>query len=161
MLIPTAVLWLLPLVLPTVRAAAALEVATDSGVSSPSLPNTVGEHVIAELMGVENALLNNASFLEATCRQAAADGGLTVIDANFHKFAPHGVTGVVVLAESHLSIHTWPEFGYAAVDIFACNQAGGSNPQESLRSLTRMLAPSQVETTVLPRGPHPIRPSVL
>jgi S-adenosylmethionine decarboxylase proenzyme len=144
--------WLLPYC----ASSAILEVASNSELLS-ALPNSVGEHVIAEMMGVDAALLNNASFLEAACRQAAIDGGLTVIDANFHKFAPQGVTGVVVLAESHLSIHTWPETNYAAVDVFACNQAGGSNPQESLRSLTKMLAPSHVETKVLPRGPHQVR----
>ncbi len=53
-------------------------------------------------------------------RQAAEEAGATIVDSSFHRFLPHGISGVVVIAESHLAIHTWPEYGYAAIDLFTC-----------------------------------------
>ncbi|MCH7988747.1 MAG: adenosylmethionine decarboxylase, partial [Planctomycetes bacterium] len=68
-------------------------------------------------------LLNNLEFIEASMRAAAAEARATVVNSSFHKFGPQGISGVLVLAESHLSVHTWPEHGYAATDIYVCGDS--------------------------------------
>ena len=83
-----------------------------------------GLHLIGDLYGCRGdaALMTDAARLEAFCKQAVADAGLTTVGALFHSFGEGaGVTGVVVLAESHLSIHTWPEDGYVTLDVYVCS----------------------------------------
>lgn len=93
---------------------------------SPSSPQTVpagdalGSHVLLDLWGVDRALLDDVDGLRRRMKDAAERGGATVVDERFHRFSPHGVSGVVVLAESHVAIHTWPEKGFAALDVFTC-----------------------------------------
>ncbi len=82
--------------------------------------NALGKHLLLELQDCNKEALNNLSFLRDTLVAAANDCGATVVGESFHPFSPQGVSGVVIIAESHLSIHTWPEYGYAAVDIFTC-----------------------------------------
>jgi len=83
---------------------------------------TLGRHVIAEIYGCEEEILNNQQAVEELMLNAARKIGAQVVDTVFHKFNPHGISGVVVIAESHLAIHTWPEYGYAAVDFFTCGE---------------------------------------
>ena len=83
-------------------------------------PPFLGTHVLLELYDCPAALLRAPVDSEHLLLAAAAAMGATVIEARFHAFSPHGVSGVVVIAESHLTVHTWPEHGYAAVDIFSC-----------------------------------------
>ena len=81
-------------------------------------------HVLADLRGVDASLLRDPVRLEALMREAAAVARARVIAGHFHRFGGEGgVTGVLLLAESHLSIHTWPEIGLAAVDAFMCGRA--------------------------------------
>lgn len=80
----------------------------------------LGRHLILELRGCNPRLLDDLAHIRQTLLEAANLAGVTVIGEVFHKFQPVGVTGVVAIAESHLCIHTWPEYGYAAVDIFTC-----------------------------------------
>jgi len=87
----------------------------------------LGKHLIIEFFECSNEILDNLKFLEEKIPIAAEKAGATVIKSLFHKFSPYGVTGVVVLAESHLSIHTWPEYGYAAVDVFTCGDLIDNN----------------------------------
>lgn len=82
--------------------------------------NALGTHLILELRDCEPERLNDYSFVRNALIDAANAVGATIIGESFHRFQPIGVTGVVAIAESHLCIHTWPEFGYAAVDIFTC-----------------------------------------
>merc|ERR1711924_141414 len=86
--------------------------------SRPSLH--LGEHIIIEMWGVEQSLLATVDQVQPKLQKACEAGRFTVLEQQFHGFSPHGVTGVFLLAESHLSIHTWPEHGYAAVDVFTC-----------------------------------------
>ena len=79
-----------------------------------------GSHVLLELNECDPDLLRDAVVLEQVLKQAAIDGGATVVSSHFHMFAPQGVSGVIIIAESHVTIHTWPERGYAAVDVFTC-----------------------------------------
>lgn len=80
----------------------------------------LGKQILVEFYDCDQSKLNDVSFIEASLIDAAKASRATLISHNFHKFSPYGVSGVVVIAESHISIHTWPEYLYAAVDIFTC-----------------------------------------
>jgi len=81
----------------------------------------LGLHILMEFHECSVDILDKIDILEDSMNEAAIVAGATIIKSVFHQFAPQGVTGVVVIAESHLAIHTWPEHGYAAVDFFTCN----------------------------------------
>jgi S-adenosylmethionine decarboxylase len=81
---------------------------------------SLGKHLIIELFQCDSTLLNDVKILERHLLAAVQLSGATVIQPFFHQFSPHGITGVVVVAESHFALHTWPEYGYCAVDIFTC-----------------------------------------
>ena len=85
--------------------------------------NALGRHLLLELKDCDREVLNDLSFLKGVLPAAAIKAGATVLGESFHQFNPQGVSGVVVIAESHLFIHTWPEYGYAAVDIFTCGNS--------------------------------------
>jgi S-adenosylmethionine decarboxylase proenzyme len=80
----------------------------------------LGRQIVVEYYGCNPGTLNDVAFIKRAMRDAALAAGATVVQEAFHLFNPHGVSGVVVIAESHLAIHTWPEYGYAAVDLFTC-----------------------------------------
>ena len=82
-----------------------------------------GTHLIAELAECNQEALNDEEFLRAKLREAAHIADATVLGVHSHKFTPAGGTAFALLAESHISIHTWPELGYAAVDAFTCGQS--------------------------------------
>lgn len=111
--------------------------------------DTQSTHILAELLFCPADVLDDLDAIEAAMRQAAVAAGATIVRAAFHRFAPQGVSGVVVVEESHLSIHTWPERGYAAVDFFTC---GDCRPAEAQRVLAQALGAGRVETMRLDRG---------
>ena len=80
----------------------------------------LGKHILAEFYGCRFDVINNCRGIEDLFVRVARESGATVVDSSFHEFSPQGVSGVVVIAESHLSVHTWPEYGYCAVDVFTC-----------------------------------------
>lgn len=80
----------------------------------------LGKHVIAELYDCDRDIINDHDLVQEIMLTAAEKSGATVVKPVFHKFNPHGVSGVVVISESHFTIHTWPEYGYCALDIFTC-----------------------------------------
>ena len=80
----------------------------------------VGKHCILELYDCDPSKLDDEAFLRSAITQAAERAGATLLNLITHQFDPQGVTGLALLAESHISIHTWPESGYAAVDVFTC-----------------------------------------
>ena len=80
----------------------------------------IGRHCILELYQCDHAKLNDEAFIRTTITSSAKIAGATLINLVTHSFKPQGVTGLALLAESHISIHTWPEIGYAAVDVFTC-----------------------------------------
>lgn len=82
--------------------------------------DAVGKHCILELYDCDCARLDDEAFLRDTITTAAKRAGATLLNLITHRFEPQGVTGLALLAESHISIHTWPESGYAAVDVFTC-----------------------------------------
>jgi S-adenosylmethionine decarboxylase len=81
---------------------------------------SLGKHLIIEFFQCDRTILNELKTLEKHLLAAVELSGATVIQPFFHQFSPHGITGVVVVAESHFSLHTWPEYGYCALDIFTC-----------------------------------------
>jgi len=83
---------------------------------------SLGKHLLVEFYGCNKKKLNDLKFIEEAMTEAAKESKSTIVQVVFHKFSPHGVSGVVVVAESHLAIHTWPEHGYAAVDLFTCGE---------------------------------------
>jgi S-adenosylmethionine decarboxylase proenzyme len=92
--------------------------------------NITGRHLLIELHDCDHAALAASAAVERAMLAAATRARATVLGHHFHQFAPHGVSGVVIIAESHISIHTWPEHAYAAVDIFTC---GPSTPRAPRR----------------------------
>jgi len=97
---------------------------------------TTSHHFLIELRSVNRALLDNLSKIETIFLDSVNNSGATYINHFFHQFSPQGVSGVVVIAESHLSIHTWPEDGYAALDVFTCGdkEIGDTVVQNLVRS---------------------------
>nr|WP_263324017.1 adenosylmethionine decarboxylase [Neobacillus sp. Marseille-Q6967] len=81
-----------------------------------------GKHIIIDGFECDSSLLDNITYLEKLCKQAALDAGMEILYSYFHQFEPQGVTGVLVLSTSHLSIHTWPEEGYASLDFYTCGK---------------------------------------
>jgi S-adenosylmethionine decarboxylase len=113
--------------------------------------NGHGLHLLLECDGVAAAALASPARLEAALRAAADAAGAHVLFGHFHHFGEHqGVTGVLLLQESHLSIHSWPEFGYAAIDIFMC---GDARPQAAADSLLQSLQPAAHRLQSVARGP--------
>ena len=109
-----------------------------------------GVHLLADLDGCQPALLDDARVLEQSLRQAAAISGLNVVGAAVHSFTPQGVTAVLLLAESHMCIHTWPDTGFAAVDLFSCR--ADNDLYSALGFLARSVRASKMRVTECKRG---------
>ena len=112
--------------------------------------NALGLHLVLELMECRRDLLDDLSFVQEALVGAARAMGATVVGQTFHKFAPQGVTGVVAIAESHLCIHTWPEHGYAAVDVFTCGD--NVDPHIAAQELAARFESGDSSVTELQRG---------
>jgi S-adenosylmethionine decarboxylase len=111
-------------------------------------PNPLGRHLIADFFGAEN--LQDPEIIEQALVNAAEAAGAKVLGSHIHDFGEGmGVTGVVTLAESHISIHSWPEHDYAAIDVFLCGEA---DPTIALKSLLEALRPRKTNVQVHPRG---------
>lgn len=81
----------------------------------------LGNHFICEFSGCDQARLGDNDYIQTSFINAARENELTIVGQGGYAFAPHGFTYYLLLAESHASIHVWPEYGYAAVDLFTCN----------------------------------------
>jgi len=110
----------------------------------------LGTQLAVELFSCEEALLRNAHFLEEILIEAAQASGATIVDSVFHTFNSYGTSGVLIIAESHIAIHTWPEYRYAAVDIFTCGSA--VEPDEIAEQINSRLRAGRVKITRLQRG---------
>ncbi|MCA9591679.1 MAG: adenosylmethionine decarboxylase [Myxococcales bacterium] len=111
--------------------------------------STRARHLLAEYHGCDCTTLNDVEKVRALMRRAAEAAGATVVAEVFHEYRPQGVTGVVVIEESHLSVHTWPECGYAAVDFYTC---GESIPERADAVLREGLSAEQAEVMIVDRG---------
>ena len=109
-----------------------------------------GIHLLADLHGIDASLLMDAGRIDTLLREAALAAGARILHSHFHTFGPGmGITGVLLLAESHISIHTWPEVGFAAADIFMC---GAAQPHLALEVIDAALAPGARAVKVVERG---------
>lgn len=111
---------------------------------------SLGHQIIAEFYACNRDSLNDVDFIRTAMVGAAKQAGATIVTETFHHFSPHGVSGAVIIAESHLSIHTWPEYGYAAVDLFTCGDTVSS--EAAFSYLRDILESSQVSTMEIHRG---------
>lgn len=110
----------------------------------------LGRHILAEFYNCNSNVLNNMELIETAMEEAAVNCGATVIEKKFHMFSPYGVSGVVIISESHLAIHTWPEFAYAAVDLFTCGNT--CDPIIAYEYLKKKLSAGKGIYTELKRG---------
>ena len=111
--------------------------------------NTNGRHLLVEYWDCDSDVLDDPSVIESLMREAAIAAGATIVGTVFHQFSPCGVSGVVVVQESHLSVHTWPEAGYAAVDFYTC---GDCVPETAHRLLREGFGSRRFELVVVERG---------
>lgn len=114
----------------------------------------LGQHLLLEFYGCPDGRLDDVVGVEAAMVEAAGAMGAHVVGAHFHRFEPHGVSGVVVISESHLTIHTWPEYGYAAVDVFTCGAQ--VDPPAAVEALEAAFEPTDVQRAELSRGRLPV-----
>ncbi|MFD2670513.1 adenosylmethionine decarboxylase [Marinicrinis sediminis] len=112
--------------------------------------STFGRHVAVDTWGVQFEKLNDAEWLEAQMVEAAEASGATVLSVQGKQFEPQGATVLVLLSESHLSIHTYPEKGFAAIDCYTCGET--VDPQIAIDSLIAVLQPDRVYAKKLVRG---------
>ena len=121
--------------------------------------NALGRHLLLELFDCDLDAINNVEAVKGALIEAAKRAQATIVDVVFHEFNPFGVSGVVVIAESHLSIHTWPEYRYAAVDIFSCGDI--LQPEIAARYLVEQFGAERTSVVEMQRGlflrsPHPV-----
>jgi S-adenosylmethionine decarboxylase len=113
-------------------------------------PRPDGYHLMLELFGCDQEKINSRKLLHNIVKGAVKAAGLTNLGSRFHQFEPHGVTGFTLLAQSHISFHTWPEFGYLVLDIFTC---GDQKQADMLAAyFLKRLRPEQVSTQVVRKG---------
>lgn len=121
---------------------------TDYIPQDPQVP--VGVHCMLELYGCPVELLNDIEFIKQTLADAAEIARSTLLERISHQFLPHGVTALALLAESHISIHTWPENGYIAADVFTCGEH--TKPVDACQFIARAFKSSKHLLMKLPRG---------
>src|SRR5690554_1204078 len=114
------------------------------------MAKSLGRHVLAEIFGCSANILNDLERVEKIMVMAALEAGAEIREVVFHKFSPQGVSGVIVISESHLAIHTWPELGYAAVDVFTCGEK--VDPWVSCNYLRDHFAAEQLDAQEITRG---------
>ena len=112
--------------------------------------NVLCTHLLLELRECNAVLLNDLDYVRETIIKAADAVGATIVGESFHRFEPQGVTGVLAIAESHKSVHTWPEYGYAAADIFTCSTS--IEPMDAAQLLIDSLESKRPEISEIQRG---------
>jgi S-adenosylmethionine decarboxylase proenzyme len=110
----------------------------------------LGKHLIVEFYGCSSKIIDDMKFLEKTLEESVAKAGGNILGKLFHKFKPQGVTGIIAVSESHVSIHTWPENGYVAIDAFTCGRE--MDPWTVYRKLRAKIKPEKVKVMELRRG---------
>jgi S-adenosylmethionine decarboxylase len=110
----------------------------------------LGRHLLLELFDCDPEAINSLDIVKTSMVEAARRAQATIVDVVFHEFNPFGISGVVVIAESHLAIHTWPEYRYAAVDVFSCGEI--LQPQVAVDYLVEQLGAARASVIELQRG---------
>ena len=109
----------------------------------------VGTHLVVDAWQAPGDYLNDPERIRRALLEAIDSGEATLIDLCVHQFSPHGVTATATLAESHIAIHTWPEYGYFAADLFFC---GSGKPKQAMKVLQAVLHAQEVEMREIDRG---------
>ncbi|MFB6276159.1 MAG: adenosylmethionine decarboxylase [Halothece sp.] len=109
----------------------------------------VGTHLVVEAWQTPAEVLNDTEQIRSALVEATFAGGATLINLCVHQFSPQGVTATATLSESHIAIHTWPEYGYFAADLFFC---GKGNPHQAMKVLQNILGAKQVTIQEIDRG---------
>lgn len=110
----------------------------------------LGKHLIVEFCECDKSTLDNMAYLEEHMNEAVRKSGATIVRSVFHRYNPQGISGVVIIAESHISIHSWPEYGYAAVDFFTCGES--VDPHKAAAYMKEKLRSQSVDIKELRRG---------
>ncbi|MDV3426180.1 MAG: adenosylmethionine decarboxylase [Bacillota bacterium] len=110
----------------------------------------LGKHILVEFYNCDEKILNDADKIELYMNEAAKAAKATIVQSVFHVFNPHGISGAVIIMESHITIHTWPEYGYAAVDLFTCGDT--IDPWTAFEYLKEKLKSKKYETSEVARG---------
>ncbi|HID42896.1 MAG TPA: S-adenosylmethionine decarboxylase [Archaeoglobaceae archaeon] len=110
----------------------------------------VGRHIIAELYGVSEKLISNEATVRQILEEVTEKAELEKVGSVYKQFNPHGVTGIVLIAESHVSIHTWPEFGLVNLDVFTCGDI--SKAEKAFKLFLEIFKPKSYRHYVLDRG---------
>ena len=113
-------------------------------------PAPDGYHLMLEFFGCDTAKIDSLPYLRQAMKSAVQTAGLTNLGSCFHQFHPHGVTGFTLLSQSHISFHTWPEYGYLVLDIFTCGPE--EQAQQVAEVLLDRLGPCQVKRQVIRKG---------
>ena len=112
--------------------------------------NTIGYHYVIEASGCNPEIIENPKMLKEIILEAAKIGEMEVRSTYFYKFSPRGVSGMVVVSGSHISIHTWPEKSYAAIDVYTCDI--DSKPEKSLQYILERIKAEYAHITEIERG---------
>lgn len=112
--------------------------------------SALGRHVLIEYFNCDKEKLQDTKLVEELMNEAARRSGATIVESVFHTFNPYGVSGAVIISESHLTIHTWPEYGYASVDVYTCGDT--VDPWLGFKYLEEELGATQSESIEVPRG---------
>jgi S-adenosylmethionine decarboxylase proenzyme len=110
----------------------------------------LGTHILLELFDCKPTTLTSTKYVKDAMIRAAESAQANIVDTFFHQFKPYGVSGVVVVEESHLSIHTWPEYNYAAVDLFFCSE--DVLPKKAMDVLRMAFEPAEMKDVTVERG---------
>lgn len=116
------------------------------------LKKSLGVHIILEFFGCDPNTLTRRDYVERILTEAAQKANTHTIGTFFHQFKPHGVSGVIVIEESHISIHTWPEHGFAAIDFFYCSDE--VEPEKAIEVLKEAFKPSRISRIEFMRGSY-------
>ncbi len=110
----------------------------------------LGNHLIVEMYDCDPAIINDVELVESSMKQAVKISGARMVQSVVHRFNPHGVSGVIVIEESHFSVHTWPEYGYCALDIFTCGTE--VDYYSALDSLKEAFQSNHISVSEIKRG---------
>lgn len=122
------------------------------------MEGALGRHILCEAFGCDREVLDDLEKVKSIMVEAAVAAGAEVREVAFHRFSPQGVSGVVVISESHLAIHTWPELGFAAIDVFTCGDK--ADPAEACRYMVTHFGAQNTTTTEVQRGIFQHTPTV-
>ncbi|MGL4652725.1 adenosylmethionine decarboxylase [Cetobacterium sp.] len=111
---------------------------------------TLGRHILIEFYNCDEEILKDPVLVDKHMNEAARKANATIVESVFHHFNPYGVSGAVIISESHLAIHTWPEYGYAAVDVFTCGDK--IDPWTAFKFLEDVFKSDRSESIEVPRG---------